>query len=179
MRFADIKPFIQAGSYEINIGLSFLERELADYEKDYGLELNPDFQRGHVWTEAQQIAYMEFLLRGGKTARVIYLNSPVFGDRREKGDLSDTLLCVDGLQRLTACLHFVRNEIPVFGTYYKDYEDRPSITDGLLFNINGLKKRSEVLQWYIEFNSGGTIHTEDEINRVKRLLADEQVKQHK
>ena len=32
-----------------------------------GLQFNPDFQRGHVWTEGQQIAFMEFLLKGGKT----------------------------------------------------------------------------------------------------------------
>ena len=34
-----------------------------------GLQLNPDFQRGHVWTEDQQVKFLEFILRGGKTGR--------------------------------------------------------------------------------------------------------------
>lgn len=173
MKFADIKQFIHDGDYEVSVGLELLEKTLNDYEKDYGLELNPDFQRGHIWTEAQQIAYMEFLLRGGRTARVIYFNSPAFGRGGEYGDLPDTLLCVDGLQRLTAGLRFIRNEIPVFGAYYKDYEDSLGFHRGFRFNINGLKKRSEILEWYIQFNSGGTVHTEEEINRVKDLLEEE------
>jgi len=36
--------------------------------------------------------------------------------------------------------------------------------------VNNLKTRKEVLQWYIEFNSGGTVHTDAEIQRVKKLL---------
>jgi len=39
--------------------------------------------------------------------------------------------------------------------------------------MNDLKTRAEVLQWYIEFNAGGTPHTEAEINRVRELLKKE------
>lgn len=42
-------------------------------------------------------------------------------------------------------------------------------------NINNLQTRKEVLQWYIEFNSGGTVHTKEEIDRVKELLAAESI----
>ena len=40
-------------------------------------------------------------------------------------------------------------------------------------NVNDLPTRKNVLQWYIEHNAGGTIHTEEEINRVKELLKKE------
>ena len=40
-----------------------------------GLQLNPEFQRGHVWTEEQQIAWVEYYLRGGKSGNTIYLNN--------------------------------------------------------------------------------------------------------
>ena len=43
----------------------------------------------------------------------------------------------------------------------------------LLFNVNNLKTKAEVLVWYIEFNTGGTVHTEEEINKVKMLLENE------
>ena len=174
MKFSDIKQFIRSGSYEIDVSLHTLQRNLEAWENDYGLELNPDFQRGHVWTEEQQIAYVEFLLRGGVTAKVIYFNSPAFGGKRT-GNLPDTILCVDGLQRLTACLRFLNNEIKVFGHYYNEFEGIPRTMQGLKFNVNCLQNRNEVLEWYIQFNEGGTVHTKEEIDRVKELLAAELV----
>jgi len=172
MHFSDIKQFIRSGSYEVDVELTHLELTLQNFETDYGLELNPDFQRGHVWTEEQQVAYVEFLLKGGVTAKVIYFNSPAFGNPVER-DLDETVLCVDGLQRLTACLRFVRNEIAVFGYKYNQFGGSPRMMQRLKFNVNSLGKKAEVLQWYLEFNTGGTIHTEEEINRVRKMLEDE------
>ena len=41
-----------------------------NFAGDYGpLDLCPDFQRGHVWTEAQQTRFIEAALRGALTSR--------------------------------------------------------------------------------------------------------------
>ncbi len=167
MKFKDIPKFTSDGSYQVNMPISSVTAWIKEHQEDLGLQLNPDFQRGHVWTEEQQINYIEYLLKGGKSARVIYFNHPNW-----MGNWTGEFVCVDGLQRLTAVMKFMNNEIPAFGCYYKDFEDTPRNID-LLFNINNLKTRKEVLQWYIEFNSGGTVHTEEEINRVKVLLEQE------
>lgn len=66
MRFQDIPKFTPDGSYQVDIPLAFLERNLASYDEAYGLHLNPDFQRGNVWSEEQQIKWLEFFFRGGK-----------------------------------------------------------------------------------------------------------------
>ena len=167
MKFTQIPQLASVGNNQSNQPLRYLLDHLNEW-KDLNLQLNPDFQRGHVWTEEQQISYMEFLLRGGKSARVIYFNHPGWM-KNFKGDF----VCVDGLQRLTACVKFLQNELRVFGLLYNEFEDKIPFDIDLLFNINNLKTRKEVLQWYIEFNSGGTIHTEQEINRVKELLKKE------
>ncbi|NCI19748.1 DUF262 domain-containing protein [Clostridium botulinum] len=174
MKFSDINPFTKDGDYEVNIGLKYLESTLKDYEEDYGLELNPDFQRGAVWTEEQQVAYVEFFLRGGKTARVIYFNCPSFD--RNTSENNSPMVCVDGLQRLTALRKFLNNELKVFGSYLNDFEDKEIMLRSigqLRFNVNNLKTRKEVLQWYLDFNTGGTVHSQEEINRVKELLENE------
>jgi hypothetical protein len=153
------------------------------------LNLLPDFQRGHVWTEAQQIAYVEFFLRGGMTGRTIYLNYPNWGHFSPipKGQYREFII-VDGLQRLTALLRFVRGEIPAFGHYVNVptsdfsgpfFEDRLRMArarDNLIININNLKSRQEVLQWYLELNEGGTPHTSAELIKVKEMLAQEMAK---
>ena len=36
--------------------------------------------------------------------------------------------------------------------------------------MNDLKTEKEVLQWYIDMNAGGTSHSKEEIDRVKKML---------
>lgn len=79
-------------------------------------------------------------------------------------------VCVDGLQRITACLRFLNNEIPVFGHFLSEYEDSLSNLIALEFVINDLPTKKDVLKWYIELNTGGTVHSEEEIARVKNML---------
>lgn len=171
-----IKPFTRESGYEVNIGLPYLEGAIQDYIKEYFLELNPDFQRGHIWTTEQQIAFVEFFLRGGKTSRVIYFNCPFFknGDVEgyKKGKYDHPMVCVDGLQRLTALRKFINNELPIFGGYYlKDFEDWKVLLrkESVRININNLRTKKEVLKWYLEFNNAGTPHTEEELNRVQKM----------
>ena len=171
MKFSDIPTFISSGNYEIDVPLAFIKRQLKRFEEDYGLELNPDFQRGNVWTKEQQIAWLGFFFRGSKTSRVIYFNCPAFNNCWNASIAPSTMVCVDGLQRLTALLGFLNNEIPIFNTYYKDFEDvLRNATHSIKFNINDLMSRKDVLKWYIEMNSGGTVHSKDEIDRVTKLM---------
>lgn len=177
MKFEDIPQLIQEGDYEVRIGLNYLEKTIKDYEEDYGLELNPDFQRGHVWTEQQQIEYVEFFLKGGKTAKIIYFSCPYFKDGGSyedylNGKYDYPMVCVDGLQRLTALRKFLNNEIKVFGHYLNEFEDKVVFLrriNSLRFNVNDLKTKKEVLQWYLEMNTGGTPHSQEEIIRVKEM----------
>lgn len=176
MKFEDIPRFTEKGDYEPSVGLKSLISTLDEFTKDYGLELNPDFQRGNVWTEKQQISYLEFFLRGGITGRVIYFNCPYFIEGTvedyKNGKYDMPMVCVDGLQRLTAILKMIRGEIKVFGIYLQEFEDYEVMMRGLRIriNVNNLKTKKEVLQWYIDFNSGGTVHSDEEINRVKNML---------
>lgn len=126
MRFRDIPPFTMA-HYKVDVSLQEIERTLASYQKQ-GLALEPDFQRGHVWTETQQIRYVEYLLREGVSGRAIYFNQPGW-----MKDWHGDFVLVDGLQRLTACLRFLRNKIPAFGSYVCEYEGPPPLGARLEF----------------------------------------------
>lgn len=168
MKFRDIEQYIECSGYNVSVGLDYLQETIDQYLKD-GLVLNPDFQRGHVWTEQQQISFVEHLLRGGTSGLDIYLNHPNFGKYAEDGDF----VCVDGLQRITACLLFLNNQIPAFGQYLSDFGERPPVMIRLKINVNNLQTRAEVLDWYIQMNSGGTVHSQEEIERVKALLKQE------
>lgn len=156
------------GNYEINIDFEHIGETINRYKK-YKLNLTPDFQRGHVWNQEQQIAFVTFLLRGGKTTP-IYFNHPGW-----MNDFKGDFVIVDGLQRLTALLKFHSNKIPCeTGHFYEDFENIRLLDIDVRFNINNLKTRREVLKWYLEINSGGTPHSFEEIERVKKLLDKEE-----
>ena len=169
-RFRDIPLFTREASYQVDYPMDHFIRYIDDEVTTMNLQLCPDFQRGHVWTEKQQIAYLEFFLRGGKTGRDIYFNCPSW-HRPVKEGAYDDYVCVDGLQRITAFRRFLNNEIKVFGSYRNEFTDSPRLlNDTIRLHVNDLKTRREVLQWYIDMNAGGTPHTKKEITRVTQLL---------
>lgn len=169
-KFKDIPQFTSDGSYHANYTIVSMVKFIEDEVNDSGLQLNPKFQRGHVWTEDQQIAWLEYHLRGGKSGNTIYLNDPFWYCTSKRNGYSD-YVCVDGLQRITAAQRFIHNEIKVFGSYYEEYEDKIRIlSNTMIVNVNDLKTEKEVLQWYIDMNAGGTPHTNEEIDRVREMI---------
>lgn len=170
-RFRDVPQLMTAGQWECGFPIVRIGKQLDDWKHEYSLDIDPDFQRFHVWTAAQQTAWMEYLLRGGRTGRTIYFNAYDWSRTpQDKG-----MVLVDGKQRLEALRRFFANEIPAFGSYYREFTDDPDMMRGglLLLNVHDLPARSMVLQWYCEMNAGGTPHTDAEIERVRALLEQE------
>lgn len=169
--FEDIPKLTKRGSHEYSMPLRQLKEWIETHIEDpfYNLQLCPDFQRGRVWTEEQKIAYVEFIMMGGNSANTVYFNMPSWGIGNAPTEYDD-FVCVDGLQRITALLAFLNNEIKVFGSYFSEYEGTLPWDYEIKINVNNLKTRKEVLQWYLELNSTGTPHTQEELDRVKKLL---------
>ena len=171
MKFKDIPQLTQVGTYQINMPLRYFEGWINESIQESGLQLNPKFQRGHVWTQDQQSAFIEFLLRGGKSGRVIYFNCPHWMDVLANDEYND-FVCVDGLQRTNAILAFMNNKVKAFGLFYSQFEGKLPIDIDVVVNVNNLKTEKEVLTWYIEMNDGGTPHTKEEIEKVKQMISD-------
>ena len=152
-------------SYRVDVGWDYLERQIESSE-EIGLDLNPDFQREHVWTEEQQISYCEYILRNGSSGRELYFNCTGWNNNME-----GPFVIVDGKQRLQAVRQFMGGKIKVFGSFIEDYTNRPNmLVARFSWNVAALETREEVLEWYINFNSGGTVHTKEELKRVWKLL---------
>lgn len=85
------------------------------------------------------------------------------------GDMN--MVLVDGKQRLTAIQKFIHGKIPAFGYYFSEFEDKLHWCEHcLLFFVNNLSTREQVLEWYLQINTGGVVHSEEEIEKVRRLL---------
>lgn len=173
-RFQDIPKLIICHN-SCDYSLDYLVKQVKQWTlpEEGGLQLNPDFQRGHVWTQAQQIAYVEYLLRGGISGRDLYFNYPSWRIEVEPGKYNDFVF-VDGLQRYTAISKFLADEFPVFGSRYSEFTDSLRLTNTVRVHINDLDSKEKVLEWYLQMNAGGTPHSTKELDRVRALLAAEQ-----
>ena len=169
MNWRDIPKYIADGTYRTDVPLDSVDGKIRSYEERYGLDINPDFQRGHVWDERRQIAFVEHLLKGGQGSHEIRFNCPGW-----RTTYVGPMVLVDGLQRVTSVRRFFSDEITAFGHRYSEFEGiYPWSAWSLSFRINDLPTRYDVLRWYLEINTGGVVHTEEQINKVRMLLEKE------
>ena len=171
LSFQDIEQFPRSYWYT-DCGFDYLEKMLDSWnDRDSGspLILNPEWQRGHVWTEEQQIAFMEYMLKGGTTGRVVYFNCSSWG----RG-YNTPVYCLDGLQRITTVLKFMRNELPAFGHTFKQFDGllRGLANDRFQVHMLNIENKKDLLKVYLDFNSGGTPHNPKELDRVAKMIQD-------
>lgn len=175
LRVKNIPHVIPTGNYNVDIHLKYLKGYIQEYIDDYGLNLDPDFQRPHVWDMTKRVRFVEFILQDGKT-NPIYLNHPGWNNGQD-----GEFVIVDGKQRLTALLMFLNDEFPVFtkldpekiGYYASEFDTVPNT---ITIVVNDLKTRLQVLTWYDEMNSGNVAHTNEELQFVRNLIEIEKQK---
>lgn len=165
--FQDIPQFTKSANYAVDVPWTHLQRYVAHLVLEYGFDANPPFQRAHVWNAEQKSRYIEYVLRGGDSGRSIYANAKNWNRAVDLGPF----VLVDGKQRLDAVLGFLNDEVPAFGHAYSEYTGVLRITQtSFRWHINDLATYEEVLQWYVDLNDGGVVHTRQEIDKVKTML---------
>lgn len=170
IRSYDDIPQVPKSRYEIHQEWGNLENFILDYQENDGLDLLPDFQRGHVWTSLQQQAYVEAMLAGSEVSRHILFNH-VYWDRSDRPIPAPkgTMTIVDGLQRVEAVRRFLRGDLKAFGLSRSQLG--PGRASGAYFKIRIMQlDRAAVLRVYLAINGGGTPHSQQELSRVRVLL---------
>ena len=171
MDMSKIRDLIPRGSCVYEDVRHFLKPRVGDIRK---LDMDPDFQRGHVWTRQQQIAFVGYFLSGGPVPPIfiqrydcVRTGGASYWERPE--------VVLDGKQRLTAIQAFIEGEIPaqtVDGqtVWAKDF----TVVDWRFLSPVQITyvdlTREEQLRFYLNLNRGGTVHTDEEIARVEALL---------
>lgn len=186
---AIIKPVhVASPSRGVDVELTYLTSYLENMAGIMPVELNPDFQRGHVWTKKQQIAYLESLFQRklSKQARTISFNQCGYEDDSDSQllnevstDIYKKFICIDGLQRLTACLSFISGDLKLYDNQLS-YSDLVKSKEHLKFTNNAnsvlrfefydFNNKKDLMQFYVDFNNAGTPHSKEEIDRVKSLI---------
>ena len=77
VRFRDVPQFTSWGGYAAHQPWYTLPEAMKRYIEDYGLDMNPNFQRGYVWTQEQKIKFVEYGLRGGGGKAAEWISSSI------------------------------------------------------------------------------------------------------
>jgi Protein of unknown function DUF262 len=162
-------PQFPRSNWHCNVSWSYLKSMFDGYNKN----LDPPYQRGYVWTQFQKEKYIEFILMGGQSGKDIYWNCPNWDNGADGDEWGNTLELVDGKQRLRAVTEFLENKVKAFGKYLKQYSDEKFLSRlkfDFIFHVNTLKTKTEVVEWYLAMNAGGSIHTEKDLDTAKTYL---------
>uniref|UniRef100_A0A6M3KYT6 GmrSD restriction endonucleases N-terminal domain-containing protein n=1 Tax=viral metagenome TaxID=1070528 RepID=A0A6M3KYT6_9ZZZZ len=144
--------------------------------------LNPDYQRGPVWTYQQQSRFIGHVLAGG-VQQPIYVQryrSKRFSPVPEYWTVPEEV--IDGQQRLRAIAAFMTGQRPAevwhdegWHSYWlRDMDKRESGFTKLASTVVYVDvSRADRLRFYLRLNGGGVPHTEEDLGRVRKMLADE------
>lgn len=111
--------------------------DIRDWDNNNRLELKPDFQRNEVWSRAAQIMLIDTIIKGIPIPK-IYIKSVMHNGNTYR-------VVIDGQQRLTAILKFVKNKLRLSKPYSGEYE-------GSLFSDLPDEVQNEILRYKIDIN---------------------------
>lgn len=133
-----------------------------------GLNDSPDYQRGYSWTDADKQRYLESVITGRDIGRFIFVV-------RQYPQPDETL---DGKQRLSCLMDFMAGALAYNGVFWHELSERDrnlvenrsvqfAEVDGKRFG------RAHLLKMFLEVNCAGVPQSEEHLEHVKGLLADE------
>lgn len=128
--------------------------DIRDWQSTGRLEIQPDFQRKEVWSEAARIMLMDTILRGIPMPK-IFVSSEILDDKTRR-------TVIDGQQRISAILAFLNDKFVLAPPY-------SGVLAGKRFSEIPVEQRNNFLQYRIDFNEAMEF-SEDELRETYSRL---------
>ncbi|WP_439681519.1 DUF262 domain-containing protein [Embleya sp. MST-111070] len=117
----------------------------SSFRHSFGLDLDPPYQRGRVWTTDQKIALIRSWLTGTPTG-VVILNDRTTFDWKEANGNDPTenggamYACIDGQQRISTAYEWFDGELAVPASWFdsRDVTTTAATDDGPYVRYTGL-----------------------------------------
>lgn len=161
----EIQSNVPVCNYRVDTSLGNLNSSIEQFR----VNLDPEYQRGYVWQEDQQSKFVGALIENPSSIPVFWFN---WVNNHESSEL------VDGKQRINACLRWLNNEIEAkcpcgVNVWYKDLDEVSlrglNISVLMKWNFVDLDEQ-EVMKFYLRLNCGGTVHTDEELEKVRKMI---------
>lgn len=136
-----------------------------------GASDSPDYQRKYVWTPKDKTLYLDTLFNGRNLGRFVFVVD----------SHSCAVEVLDGKQRLNTLLELISGVLPYQGVYWHELDrgDRMQLMTQLAQFVDLQSKdysRLDLLQIFMEVNAAGVPQTEEHLDYVRGLIAQEKAK---
>lgn len=146
---------------------------LLSYHYLFGVDFNPDYQRGSVWDEEDREKLLDSIFAGREIGRFVFKQLP-FNRTNDDGNYYEI---VDGKQRLLTLLAFYENRFPYKGVFYNDLSvlDKNWFMDASIgiAELDQNATRAEVLEVFLALNEGGKPVAKEVLDHARELLKNE------
>lgn len=165
-----------------DVFISYQQRDMSSllyrmFDK-YGIDLNPDYQRGNVWTIDQKIALIDSMFKNIDIGKFSVIKRP-WGSNPNKPETPLLYEMLDGKQRLTAIYEFYIGKFKYKGKYFHELHPRDQ---GHLkrYTINYAElppmTNEQKYRYFLKLNTGGIPVSDDHLNKVRELWLKEKMK---
>lgn len=132
----------------------------------FGVDFNPSFQRGLVWTQNQKEALIQTIFDMGSIGTFAFNRLPY----ESKGPLFEI---IDGKQRLSALCEYYEDRWPFKGVYYSELSEHDTVTFKMASVLEvTLQEATEEtkLRLFLRINRAGTPVDVEHIRKVEEML---------
>lgn len=145
---------------------------LLSYHYLFGVDFNPDYQRGSVWNDEDRAKLLDSIFAGREIGRFVFREVP-YEESLEKKCMYEV---VDGKQRLMTLCAFYENRFPYRGCFYNELpaEDKNWFGSAMtsLASLSDKVTKKDVLEVFVALNQNGRPIEEAVLNHAKKLLDD-------
>lgn len=146
---------------------------LLSFQYLFGVDFNPDYQRGSVWDDEDREKLLDSIFMGREIGRFVFKQLP-FTRTSNDGNYYEI---VDGKQRMLTLLAFYENRFPYKGVFYNDLsaQDKNWFMDASIgvAEIDQSVTRAEVLEIFLAMNEGGKPVAKEVLDHARELLNEE------
>ncbi len=139
------------------------------YHYNFGIDFNPDYQRGYVWDDTDKVLLLDSIFKNidiGKFV-LIHLSDSEWVERGFGYEI------LDGKQRLSALIEFYENKLAYKGKYFNDLskKDKRTFTDHQIAvaEVRETDKKM-VLKYFLMLNRTGKSMDESHLIEVEKML---------
>jgi hypothetical protein len=162
-----------------DIRFQYSQRDLSSlinmYFGKYGIDLEPEYQRGNVWTHEQKVDLINSIFHNVDIGKFAVIKRP-WGPDGSKPLTPKLYEMLDGKQRLTAIIEYYTGHFTYKGMYYDDLHPRDkhhfkyySVSEA---DTEPLTNKQKYL-YFLKLNTTGTPVDPAHMAKVAKLLEEE------
>lgn len=164
-----------------DIFFQYMQRDMisliAMMSSQYGIDLEPEYQRGNVWTHEQKVALVDSIFKNVDIGKFAVIKRP-WGNNPNTPATPLLYEMLDGKQRLTAIWEFYCGRFKYQGKYFYELHPRDQSHFKhytISYAETNPMTKEQKYRYFLKLNTTGTPVDPEHLQKVRRLWLEEKL----